>query len=57
MHRLKISIGIAFKSGELGNGPLSSCKNFVGSIHVIRIAFIGNKPSLGRGFLRGFSIN
>ena len=47
-----ISFGIVFKPVELRSGPFSLCVNFAGCVPAIKLAFIGNKPSLGRGFLR-----
>jgi len=49
---LNIRFGIESKHGEFGNGPLSSCLNYVRSKPVIMIASRENKPSLGKGFLR-----
>ena len=45
---LNIKFGIAFKPGELSGGPLSSSMNYVGSISLITIIFIGNKLCLGK---------
>ena len=49
---LNTSYRIAFKLGELDDGPLSSYKNYVGSEQVIMTVFIENKLSSRREFLR-----
>ena len=49
---LNTNFGIAPKLGEHGNGWHSSCMNFVGLGPTTMMILIGNKPSLGKGFLR-----
>ena len=49
---LNTNFGIALKLGEHGNGWHSSCMNFVGLGPTTMMILIGNKPSLGKGFLR-----
>ena len=46
---VKHTFGIVFKLGELGNGPLSLCMNFVGLEPNNMIVSVGNKLSLVKG--------
>ena len=48
--RSNANFGIAFKPGEHGDGPRSSCTNFVGFAHAIMLASIGSKFCLGKEF-------
>lgn len=47
-----IKFGIAFKLRGLGDRPCSSCMRCMGLELATRIAFIGYKLCLGKGFLR-----
>ena len=45
--RLNISLGTKFKPKELGDGPLSSCMNFVGFAPILVIFSLETNPLWG----------